>query len=100
MSLDLDNVISAFAMIDPRIPNLQPGESPLKTIREALGYSQQEFAVKIGVAVTTISRWERGLSPATFTVPQIKAFNRELRTLGLTVDNLPDDLGPPPKNEN
>ncbi|NET38086.1 MAG: helix-turn-helix transcriptional regulator [Cyanothece sp. SIO1E1] len=83
-------------MIDPRIPRLQPGESPLKAIREALGYSQQEFATIIGVAIATISRWENGHTPATFTVPQMKALSRELRKIGMTVDNLPDDLGPTP----
>lgn len=86
-------------MIDPRIPQLQPGEAPLKTIRDALGLSQQEFANRIGVAVATVSRWERGLSPATFTVPQMKALNQELRRIGLTIDNLPDNIGPPTKDD-
>jgi transcriptional regulator with XRE-family HTH domain len=81
-------------MIDPRIPKAQPGESPLKAIRERLGYSQQEFASKIGVAASTVSRWETGRTPATLTLPQIKALAREIREIGLTVENLPDDFGP------
>ena len=84
-------------MIDPRIPNLQPGEAPLKTIREALGYSQQEFATKLGLSTSSISRWERGLAEATFNVRQMKRLVAELRTLGLTIENLPDDVGPPLK---
>lgn len=87
-------------MIDPRIPHIKEGESPLKAIRKALGLSQTELAVKIGVSLPTISRWENGHTPATFTVPQIKALNALLRQLGLTIDNLPDDLGPQPKSEN
>jgi len=66
----------------------------LKVIRERLGYTQLEFAKKIGVTSVTISRWERGVAPALLTIPQVKALSRELRTLGLTIDNLPDSLGP------
>ena len=32
----------------------------IKNIRERLGITQEEFARKIGVTVTTVSRWERG----------------------------------------
>jgi len=32
----------------------------IKFIRERLGMTQEEFARKIGVTITTISRWERG----------------------------------------
>ena len=32
----------------------------IKFIRERLEMTQEEFARKIGVTVTTISRWERG----------------------------------------
>ena len=32
----------------------------IKNIRERLGMTQEEFARKIGVTVTTVSRWERG----------------------------------------
>lgn len=66
-------------------------ESPLKKMREAAGLSQQELASRIGVGVTTISRWERGASPATMTVPQIRALCREL---GVSFDDLPDEFGP------
>ena len=32
----------------------------IKNIRERLGITQEEFARRIGVTVTTVSRWERG----------------------------------------
>ncbi|MBI5748138.1 MAG: helix-turn-helix domain-containing protein [Nitrospinae bacterium] len=32
----------------------------IKNIREKLGITQEEFARRIGVTVTTVSRWERG----------------------------------------
>ena len=67
-------------------------ESPLKRMREAAGLSQQELASRMGVGVTTISRWERGASPATMTVPQIRALCREL---GIAFEDLPDEFGPP-----
>ena len=73
-----------------RPPN--PGvDSALKRLREAAGLSQQALAARIGVGVTTISRWERGVSPAMLSVPQMKALCREL---GVALDDLPDDFGP------
>ena len=70
------------------------GESPLKSIREALGCTQEQFAARIGVTSMTISRWERGAAPTTLTLPQIKAFSGELKKIGMTVDNLPDTFAP------
>lgn len=32
----------------------------IRAIRERLGLTQAQFAYKIGVTVTTISRWEKG----------------------------------------
>lgn len=72
----------------------QEYESPLKKLREAAGLSQQELASRIGVAVSTLSRWERGKSPAMMTVRQMKLL---LKELGKTLDELPDDFGPPQK---
>lgn len=70
----------------------EESESPLKRLREAAGLSQQELATRIGVGITTISRWERGVSPATMTVPQMRALCREL---GISFDEVPDNFGPP-----
>jgi putative transcriptional regulator len=72
-------------------PSARENESPLKKLREAAGLSQQELASRIGVGVTTISRWERGASPAMMTIPQIRSLCREL---GVTFDELPDEFGP------
>lgn len=66
-------------------------ESPLKKLREEVGLSQQELASRIGVAVSTLSRWERGKSPAMMSVRQMKLLCRELRR---TLDELPDEFGP------
>jgi transcriptional regulator with XRE-family HTH domain len=64
-------------------------DSPLKKLREEAGLSQQELATRIGVAVATISRWERG-APAMLTVPQIKAL---CKVLGKNLEELPDEFG-------
>ena len=34
----------------------------IKTVRNRMGLTQVEFAIKLGVDPITISRWERGLS--------------------------------------
>lgn len=63
--------------------------SPLKEMREAVGLSQQELATRMNIAVSTISRWERGIAEPTMTVAQMKAF---CRAIGKTLEDLPDSL--------
>jgi DNA-binding XRE family transcriptional regulator len=46
----------------------------LKKMRDALGMSQLEFAVAIGVDPMTVSRCERGLYEISFTVLQWQKF--------------------------
>jgi transcriptional regulator with XRE-family HTH domain len=70
---------------------LQENESPLKRLREEAGLSQQALSHRIGVAVTTISRWERGESVAMLTVPQMKAL---CKVFGKSIEELPDEFGP------
>lgn len=66
----------------------------MKAIREALGCTQEQFASRIGVTSMTVSRWERGVAPPTLTIPQAKALSRELRKIGMTIENLPDSFAP------
>ena len=67
----------------------------MKTIRELLQMSQQEFASWLGIAVSTVSRWERGIGTPVFTASQFKMLMRELGRLGYSLDDLPDDLNHP-----
>jgi putative transcriptional regulator len=69
----------------------EEGGSPLKKLREQAGLSQEELARRIGVSVKTVSNWERGVYPATMTVPQTKAL---CKALGVVLDDLPDNFGP------
>lgn len=69
--------------------------SPLKQIRSALDLSREEFASRIGTTGSTVYRWETGRSEINFTVPQMKCFYSLLESLGLHINDLPDNLGPP-----
>jgi transcriptional regulator with XRE-family HTH domain len=70
------------------------GESPLDPLIRLLGCSgREEFARRIGVSERTVRRWVKG-TPATFTVPQMKALNRELDSIGFTLEDLPDSFSP------
>lgn len=71
----------------------------MKALRKMLGLSQFEFAAKLGVSLTTVSRWENGHSKVTLTIPQVKVLEALLSELGLKFSSLPDNLGPPEKIE-
>ncbi|MDF0556677.1 helix-turn-helix transcriptional regulator [Kamptonema sp. UHCC 0994] len=74
----------------------QPEEgSPLKTLREELDLSQEQLARIIGVSSKSVSNWERGVTPASLGLPQIKALNRLLKSKGKSIEELPDSFGPP-----
>ena len=63
--------------------------STLKRLREQAGLSQEGLARVIGVSGKTVSNWERGMSVASLTVPQMKAL---CNALGVTLNELPDDF--------
>jgi len=72
-------------------------KSPLKMLRDQLDLSQEEFARLIGVSSKSVSNWERGVTPASLGIAQIKALDRLLRSKGLSIQGLPDSFGPPKK---
>jgi ribosome-binding protein aMBF1 (putative translation factor) len=70
------------------------GESPLKAVRKALGnLSREKFAARIGTVSSTVKRWEEG-GKIMLTLEQAKNLNRELRSLHMTIEDLPNSLGP------
>jgi transcriptional regulator with XRE-family HTH domain len=77
-------------MIKPEPSN--KGVIGLKSLRELLGdISQEELARRISASGQTVSRWERG-GNAQLSIPQIKALDRELQSIGLRFSDLADDL--------
>ena len=73
------------------MPLTQP-EQPmltLKQLREKAGLSQEALARQLGVSSKTVSNWERGISIASLTVPQMKIL---CEALGVGLRELPDDF--------
>ncbi|MDQ2099794.1 MAG: XRE family transcriptional regulator [Oscillatoriales cyanobacterium] len=71
----------------------------LQILREAAGLSQSALAKKIPDKTRTktltqqaISKWERGIDEPELTIVQMKAL---CEALGKTLNDLPNDLGPP-----
>lgn len=86
-----------MSIIDPKLLEVQRrvdgGESVLKVIRETLGMTREELAVKLRIAATTVYRWETGRAVPSLTIPQVKALSQILKEVKMTVDDLPDNLG-------
>ena len=81
---------SLCGMVDPNGSKVE-SDSPLKDIREILDLSQQGFATLIGIAVSTVSRWERGQGTPMFTPGQYQVLEQELLEKGVNIKELPDD---------
>jgi transcriptional regulator with XRE-family HTH domain len=67
----------------------QEPQLTLKQLREKAGLSQEALSRIVGVSSKTVSNWERGISIASLTVPQMKAL---CDALGVTLNQLPDDF--------
>ncbi len=78
-------------MTRPRKNQLQKTNSPLKKLRLTAKLTQEQLARDIGVAVSTIRRWEKGQAEPTMTVSQMKSF---CNLVQITLDDLPDSLLP------
>lgn len=75
--------------------SLTSNESAFLQIRLALGLSRREFGDIIGVDQDTVSMWERGKRSPWLSIWQIKALDRVLADLGLTWQDMPDNVGDP-----
>lgn len=67
-------------MVKEKVAIGQPEVSHLiRTVRCLTGLSQEQFAKKIGVAFSTINRWENGhMQPSPLALKQIKTILSEL----------------------
>ncbi len=84
-------------MTRPRKSQRQETNSPFKRLRLNVKLSQEQLAREIGVAVSTIRRWEKGQAEPTMTVAQMKEFCRAVKQ---SFEDLPSSLMPSdtPKN--
>ena len=80
-----------IAMTRPRKNQPQITNSPFKQLRLNAELSQEQLARNIGVAISTIRRWEKGEAEPTMTVLQMKAFCQTFQT---SLDQLPNSLLP------
>ena len=85
-------------MTRPKKSQRQETNSPFKRLRLKVKLSQEQLAREIGVAVSTIRRWEKGQAEPTMTVAQMKAF---CRAVNQNFEDLPNSLMPSgvPRNE-
>ncbi len=67
----------------------QIAKTPFKQLRLNAKITQEQLARDIGVAVSTIRRWEKGQAEPTLTVQQMKAFCQTLQT---SLNQLPNSL--------
>ena len=78
-------------MPSPKKDQPQKTNSPFKQLRLTAKLSQEQLARDIGVAVSTIRRWEKGQAEPTMTVIQMKSF---CESINQTLDELPQSLLP------
>ena len=78
-------------MTRPKKTEQQQTNSPFKKLRLNVKLSQEQLAREIGVAVSTIRRWEKGQAEPTMTVAQMKEFCRAVKK---NFEDLPNSLLP------
>lgn len=84
-------------MTRPKKSQRQETNSPFKRLRLNVKLSQEQLAREIGVAVSTIRRWEKGQAEPTMTVLQMKEFCKAVKK---NFDDLPKSLLPSDVPEN
>ncbi|MBW4532362.1 MAG: helix-turn-helix domain-containing protein, partial [Pleurocapsa minor HA4230-MV1] len=62
-----------------------------KKLRRNANLTQEQLAREIGIAVSTVRRWEKGLAEPTMTLDQTKKFCQAVKR---DFDDLPDSLLP------
>lgn len=82
--------------------SLDGSKSAFLQIRLRLKLSRRQFGRIVHVDEDTVGAWERGKYAPRLSIAQIKAFTKLLTSLGLTWDDIPDNVGPPlpPVEEN
>lgn len=60
--------------------NVEIAGTTIRTKRKALGLTQEELGIKLGVSKTAVSKWERGLN-----YPDIQLHEEISRILGISL---------------
>ena len=68
---------------------LDRADSPLKRMRLNVKLTQDQLAKRLGVAVSTIRRWEKKQAEPTMTVAQMRKFCQAVER---DLEDLPDSL--------
>jgi len=84
-------------MTRPKKSVRQETNSPFKKLRLNVKLSQEQLAREIGVAVSTIRRWEKGQAEPTMTVSQMKEFCKAVKK---SFEELPNSLLPSEASQN
>ncbi len=84
-------------MTRPKKSQHQETNSPFKRLRLNVKLSQEQLAREIGVAVSTIRRWEKGQAEPTMTVSQMRQFCKAVKQ---NFEELPNSLLPTKINNN
>jgi transcriptional regulator with XRE-family HTH domain len=73
-------------------PLIVEGMSPMDVLLKRLGLTQPQFCAELGIAVATYQRWRASGVAASLNHIQAKKLDSMLRTVGLSIQDLPDDL--------
>ena len=73
-------------------PLIVEGLAPLEVLYKRLGLTQEQFCFELGVTPSSYRRW-RSSGVASLDHLQAKKLDSMLRSVGLSIQDLPDDLG-------
>jgi len=79
-------------MVNDKNSNSKPESAILKQLRERLKMTQEELATELGTTSRTIRRHETGERQIRFSLPQIKRLIELMQRVGMSIDDLPDNL--------
>jgi len=74
---------------------IDPQKTVIKSIRESVGLTQEQFAKRLGVSERSVRRWETGEREPLLTFAQSRILVQIIEEAGLKVDDLPEELSKP-----
>lgn len=75
---------------------MRQSQSPLVPLMAKIGVQQKDIAAALGVSEQTVSNWMTGRTQAKLTLSD---WRKLAATLGVDLNELPDELGPQPVQE-